>query len=61
MTEHVEREGTPSSESAKSESSSQTEGVPEPLLKMKVADLTVTEERSQGRAGRSRKRRFSDG
>ena len=61
MAEHAEREGTPSSESAKSESSPQTEGVPEPLLKMKVIDLTVTEERSQGRAGRRREQRFSDG
>jgi len=63
MTEHTEteRDGTPSSESAKSESSPQTEGVPERLLKMKVTDLTVTEEGSRRRVGSSKKRWFSNG
>ena len=64
MTEHAERDGTPSSESAKGESTvksgPQTEGLPESLLKMKVTDLIMPEQRSQGR-GRRRERRASDG
>ena len=65
MTEHAERDGAPSSESAKSESTvksgPQTEGLPESFLKMTIADLIMTEEGSQGPAGRRRKRRASEG
>lgn len=65
MTEHTEHDGAPSSESAKSESTvksgPQTEGLPESFLNMTIADLIMPEQRSQGRAGRRREQRFSDG
>ena len=61
MTEHTERDGMPSSESAKSESTVKrgpqtVGGLPDWMLKMKVTDLIMTEERSRGRARRRRKR-----
>lgn len=64
MTEHAEHDGAPSSESDKGDitvEGPRTEDFPGSLLDTVVDDLTWAQERSQGRAGRRRKRRFSDG